>query len=92
MAVFGVALNDASRGEGWWVGKLGAAGLEHMAALPYEIFIVDNKVYSLPGRYRIALAWPALSMGEFMNIRYAPDVILQTMNKLADVQERRPGD
>jgi hypothetical protein len=92
LAVFGVALNDAGRGEGWWVGSLGATGLEHMAALPYEMFIVDNKVYSLPGRYRIALAWPALSMGEFMNIRYAPYLILQTMNKLADVQEQRPGD
>ena len=92
LAVFGVALNDAARGEGWWVGKLGAVGQEHMAALPYEIFIVDNKVYSLMGRYRIALAWPSLSMGDFMNIRYAPDVILSTMNKLADVQEQRPGD
>lgn len=92
LAVFGVALNEAARGEGWWVGKLGKAGMENMAALPYEIFIVDNKVYSLPGRYRIALAWPSLTMSEFMNIRYAPDVILQTMNKLADVQEQRPGD
>lgn len=92
LAVFGVALNDAARGEGWWVGRLGATGPEHMAALPYEIFIVDNKVYSLPGRYRIALAWPSLSLGDFMNIRYAPDVILHTMNKLADVQELRPGE
>lgn len=92
LAVFGVALNDAARGESWWVGKLGAAGQEHIAALPYEMFIVDNKVYSLMGRYRIALAWPALSMGDFMNIRYAPDVILSTMNKLADVQEPLPGN
>lgn len=92
LAVFGVALNDVARGEGWWVGKLGAAGPENMAALPYEIFIVDNKVYSLPGRYRIALAWPSLSLGDFMNIRYAPTVILQTMNKVADVQELRPGE
>lgn len=92
MAVFGVALNDAARGEHWWVHKLGATGPEHVAALPYEIFIVDQKVYALPGRYRIALAWPALSMGDFMNIRYAPDVILSTMNKLADVQELRLGE
>ena len=53
LAVFGVALNDTGRGEGWWVGSLGATGLEHMAALPYEMFIVDNKVYALAGRYRI---------------------------------------
>jgi hypothetical protein len=92
LAVFGVALNDASRGEGWWVGKLGASGQEHIAALPYELFIVDNKAYALPGRYRIALAWPSLNMGDFMNIRYAPDVVLGTMNLLADVQPLRPAD
>lgn len=92
LAVFGVALNDASRGEGWWVGRLGVAGQEHIAALPYELFIVDNKAYALPGRYRIALAWPSLTMGDFMNIRYAPDVILSTMNQLADAQPLRAGD
>lgn len=92
LAVFGVALNDASRGEGWWVGKLGVAGQEHIAALPYELFIVDNKAYALPGRYRIALAWPSLTLSDFMNIRYAPDVILSTMNQLADVQPLRAGD
>lgn len=92
LAVFGVALSDVARGEGWWVNKLGATGQEHIAALPYELFIVDNKAYALPGRYRIALAWPALTMGEFMNIRYAPDVVLGTMNLLADVQPLRPGD
>lgn len=92
VAVFGVALNDAARGEGWWVNKLGPAGPEHIAGLPYEIFIVDQKVYALPGRYRIALAWPSLTMGDFMNIRYAPDVILATMNKVAEVEERRIGE
>lgn len=92
LAVFGVALNDAARGEGWWVGKLGPAGQEHIAALPYELFIVGNKAYALAGRYRIALAWPSLTMGDFMNIRYAPDVILSTMNQLADVQPLRAGD
>lgn len=87
-AVFGVALQDASRGEGWWVNKLGADGVKHMAALPYEIFVADNKIYALYGRYRIALAWPSLSMGEFMNIRYAPDVIEKVMNQVAGVPER----
>jgi hypothetical protein len=31
-------------------------------------------------------------MGDFMNIRYAPDVILSTMNQLADAQPLRAGD
>ncbi len=92
LAVFGVAFNDAARGEAWWVGKLGAAGTEHLAALPYELFIVDHKAYALAGRYRIALGWPALSLGDFMSIRYAPDVILSTMNRLAEVPELQPGN
>lgn len=81
LAVFGVAMNSADSGEGWWVGKI--QGADHMAALPYEVFIVGNKVYSLYARYRIALGWPALGMGQFMGIINAPDAIRDTMSRLA---------
>jgi hypothetical protein len=80
LAVFGVALNDPESGEGWWVSTIGA---DHVAALPYEIFVVGGKVYALYGRYRIALSWPALGMGQFMRIVRAPDAIHQTMGRLA---------
>lgn len=79
-AVFGVAMNSASDGEAWWVNKIGA---DHMAGLPYEVFIVGNKVYALYARYRIALAWPALGMGQFMGIINAPDAIRATMVRVA---------
>lgn len=80
MAVFGVAMNSSSEGEGWWVNKIGT---DHPAALPYELFIVDNKVYALYARYRIALAWPALGMGQFMTIINAPEAIRTTLVRLA---------
>lgn len=80
MAVFGVAMNSTSDGEGWWVNKIGA---DHPAALPYELFIVDNKVYALYARYRIALAWPALGMGQFMGIINAPEAIRGTLARVA---------
>jgi hypothetical protein len=80
MAVFGVAMDSASDGEGWWVNKIGA---DHTAALPYEVFIVNNKVYALYARYRIALAWPALGMGQFMGIINAPEAIRSTLTKVA---------
>ncbi len=80
MAVFGVAMNSSSDGEGWWVNKIGT---DFPAALPYEIFIVDNKVHALYARYRIALAWPALGMGQFMTIINAPEAIRNTMVRLA---------
>lgn len=80
MAVFGVAMHSADDGEGWWVNKIGA---DHVAALPYEVFVVGNKVYSLYARFRIAIGWPALGMGQFMGIITAPDAIRDIMVKVA---------
>ena len=82
LAVLGVALNDPEQGEAWWAGKIGP---DHVAALPYEIYIVGNTVYALYARYRIALSWPALGMGQFMGIVRAPDAIHSTMGRLAGV-------
>ena len=79
-AVFGVAMNDPGDGEGWWVNKVGA---DHMAGLPYELFIVGTKVYAPYARYRIALAWPALGMGQFMGIINAPETIRTTLTRVA---------
>jgi hypothetical protein len=47
------------------------------------LFIVDNQVFALYARYRIALAWPALGMGQFMGIINAPDAIRKTLSRLA---------
>jgi hypothetical protein len=80
IAVFGVAMNDATRGEGWWVNKIGP---DNIAALPYEIYVVGNKAYAFYGRYRIALSWPSLGMGPFMRIVEAPDAILFTLTRVA---------
>jgi hypothetical protein len=70
LAVFGVSMSDPEYGEGWWVNKIGP---DNIAALPWEVFVVDGKVYALFGRYRTALAWPSLGMGQFMGISSHPD-------------------
>lgn len=80
IAVFGVAMGDASTGEGWWANKIGP---DHIAGLPYELFIVGNKVYAPFARYRIALAWPALGMGQFMGISHIPEAIRGTLAGVA---------
>jgi hypothetical protein len=80
LAVFGVAMNEPGNGEGSWVSKIGA---DHIAGMPYEIFIVGNKVFALYARYRIALAWPALGMGQFMGIISTPDAIRNTLSRVA---------
>lgn len=80
LAVFGVATNDAEDGEGWWAKKIGP---DHVAALPWEVFVVDNKAYSLFARYRTALAWPDLGMFQFMGIGSHPDSNQGMMAKVA---------
>lgn len=76
MAVFGVALNDPKEGEGWWVKTIGA---DNIAALPYEIYVVNNKANHLFARFRIALGWPNVGMGDFMRIVEAPGIIRDTL-------------
>lgn len=80
LAVFGVALNDPKEGEAWWVKTIGS---DNIAALPYEIYVVNNKVNHLFARYRIALGWPNVGMGAFMRIVEAPGVIRDTLTIVA---------
>ncbi|MDO9224484.1 MAG: hypothetical protein Q8M09_02705 [Pseudomonadota bacterium] len=80
LAVFGVALNDPKEGEGWWVKS---ASAENIAALPYEIYVVNNKAGHLFARFRIALGWPNVGMGTFMRIVEAPGVIRDTLTEVA---------
>lgn len=80
LAVFGVAFNGAEYGEGWWVNRIGA---DNAAALPWELWIVDRKVHGLYGRYRTALGWPELGMGQFMTIMRHPDTTMQMLEGVA---------
>lgn len=80
LAVFGVAMNGPASGEYIWVKQNGAA---HIAALPWEIYIVDGRVYALYARYRTALAWPALGLGDFMRISDHPDTVQAMLTAVA---------
>jgi hypothetical protein len=83
IAVFGVSLGDAEYGEGWWVNKIGP---DNVAALPWEVFIVNGKVMGLYGRFRTALAWPSLGMGQFGGIMSHPDTTLEMLKQVAGAQ------
>jgi hypothetical protein len=80
VAVFGVALNSPEYGEGWWVNKIGP---DNVAALPWEIYVVDKRAHALYGRYRTALGWPDLGMGQFMTIVRHPDTTAQALEAVA---------
>jgi hypothetical protein len=82
LAVFGVALTDDQDGDAHWIKKIDMQ--ENIAALPYEIIVVDNEVMSPYGRYRIALAFPDTGMGQFMRISSTPNEIRNSMSTVAN--------
>ena len=51
---------------------------------PYEIFIQKGIVRAPRGRFRIAIAFPDLSMGTFMKIVAAPGAILDSLKGVAN--------
>jgi hypothetical protein len=81
LAVFGVAMNSRDISDTLIIGKIGVQ--DRIAGFPYEMFVVNNKVYALYGRYRLALAFPDLSMGSFIRIVYAPEDIHTMLKAVA---------
>ncbi len=69
IAVFGLGLTNKEKGEASFLPIIGES---HVAALPYEIILQGKDVSMLPGKYRIALFWPELTMGTFMKIMSTP--------------------
>lgn len=81
LAVFGVAMNDGDNSDGAWLQRINKQ--DFVVGLPYEIYIVDDEVRSPFGRFRIALAFPDVGMGEFMRIAFLPGAIYKTMSTVA---------
>lgn len=76
VAVFGVGLRSKEDGESHFLPKI---GMDHAAAMPYEIILQDKTATMLHGKYRIALHWPDLTMGTFMKIMSTPGDIEDTL-------------
>ena len=81
VAVFGIGLESADEGEAYFLPKIGES---HLAALPYEIILQDNKATMLHGKYRIALHWPELTMGTFMKIMSTPGDIEDALEAVCE--------
>ena len=90
LAVFGVAMNDGENSDGDWIKKIDMQN--NIAGLPYEIYVVDKEVESPHGRFRIALAFPDVGMGQFMRISSLPNTILETMSAVAGVEKKSSGE
>ncbi len=81
IALYGIGLTGKD-GEKLFMPKIDLSSPKHTAFLPYELLIVDNKAYMLHGRFRIALSFPDLSMGQFMKIVSTPGYIEDTFKAL----------
>jgi hypothetical protein len=90
LAVFGVAMNDSGSSDGEWIQKIEMQ--DNIAGLPYEVYVIDNEVGSPHGRYRIALAFPDVGMGQFMRISSLPNAISETMGAVAGADRKSGGD
>jgi len=81
VAVFGVALLNAEDGEPKF---LPIVGDDNVAAMPYEIILQGKTVSILPGKFRLAVSWPELTMGTFMKIMSTPGDIEDTLEGLTE--------
>jgi uncharacterized protein (DUF302 family) len=82
VAVFGIALKgDWTSSEAFFLPKIGE---QNVAAMPYEAILQNNEFSMLDGKFRLAVSWPSLSMGTFMNIMTTPPNIKKTFKKLAE--------
>ncbi|MDO9274000.1 MAG: hypothetical protein Q7T92_00440 [Lutibacter sp.] len=79
VAVFGIGLQDKAKGESHFLPIIGE---DNIAAMPYEIILQGKKATMLPGKYRLAVSWPNLTMGTFMKIMSTPGDIEDTLEAL----------
>ena len=71
LKLYGIELSGEN-GESDFMPTIDTGNPKHTAFLPYEMLVMDNKVYMLHGRFRIALSFPDLTMGTFMKIVSTP--------------------
>ncbi|OQX76944.1 MAG: hypothetical protein B6D61_07980 [Bacteroidetes bacterium 4484_249] len=81
VAIFGVGLYDEEEGEAHFLPIIGE---DHVAAMPYEIILQGKEATMLHGKYRFALHWPELTMGQFMKISSTPGDVEDFLEALTE--------
>ena len=81
IAIFGVGLLDPEDGEAHFLPIIGE---DNIAAMPYEIILQGKEATMLHGKYRFALHWPKLTMGQFMKISGTPGDVKDFMEELTE--------
>ena len=81
IAIFGIGLLDSEEGEGKFLPVIGE---DNIAAMPYELILSGTEATMLHGKFRIALHWPELSMGQFMKISSTPGDVEDFLKALTE--------
>ncbi len=84
MVVWGVSFSESAASDKYVLDSIDKGKHSHAAHLPYEMLLNGKKAVALNGKFRIALSWPRLSMGDFMNLMRTPEDILVTLEDVAD--------
>ena len=83
LTLYGFALSGEN-GEAQFLPIIDQGSPKHTAFLPYEVLVNDDEVHILHGRYRIAIAFPDLTMGTFSKIMSTPGNIEDLLEQLVD--------
>ena len=83
LKLYGFAL-EGEDGESSFLPKIDILNPKHTAFLPYEMLVVDGKVFMLHGRFRIALSFPDLTMGTFTKIMSTPGNISDLLKTVTE--------
>jgi hypothetical protein len=81
--VYGVQLYKGCAAESHIMKKIDKSALRSTPHLPYQLMVDGKEVWALRGRFRIAVAFPNLSMGTFIRIRCAPGAIQDALELVA---------
>jgi hypothetical protein len=82
--VFGIAISSGKGADNTVISAIDTNSNKQVGHLPYEIVVVDDEIYTLNGKFRIALSFPDLTMGQFMKISDAPDAISASLKNAAE--------
>ena len=81
--LIGVGISQGDGADTYVMERVDKADIKHTAHLPYAVLVSGNDVYSLAGKFRIALSFPDLTMGTFGSIMSSPGAIKDSLGTLA---------
>jgi hypothetical protein len=83
MTLYGVGIGGGT-GESYFMPIIDLGRPKHTAFLPYELLVMGDEVHMLHGRFRIALAFPDLTMTTFSKIMSTPGDIEELLEQLVE--------